>query len=206
MGILSSEPSLWAELWEYFINRYINPPLPYFNNISNRLEAWTVVLGIACVFIGIIAAGVFLVVYKRMLGALPKALFDLGALSEESAVVPREIGLKIPALLRFSLRHTTSPLRRYIRYVGQKDVTFEEQLMIDKAKKGRATPDVDFRSASIYLVNDRKEECLRRFSLSGSDGKSLAILISVFTVLFFVVCRFLPDLMLIFDGILGLYR
>ena len=205
MGFSSTEASLWSELWEYFVRRYINPPLPYFDNISNRLEAWTVVLAIACVFVGIIAAGIFLVIYKRMLGALPKALFDLGALSEESAIVPNEVGLKIPALLRFSLRHSTSPLRRYIRYVGQKDVSFEEQLMIDKAKKRHPTPDVDFRSASIYLVDDRKEECLRRFSLSGSDGKSLAILISVFTVLFFVVCRFLPEILSLFDGLLAFY-
>lgn len=206
MGILSSEQSLWSEIWEYLLYRYFNPRLPYFDNISNRLEAWTVVIVIACVFVGIMAAGVFLVIYKRVLGDLPSTLAELGATSEDTAVIPNEAGIKIPLLLRLSLRRSTSPLRRYIRYVGQKDLTYDEQLAIDKSKSKVKGVAPDFREVPIYLISDRSEECLRRFARNGSDGKSAAILIALSVVLFFVICRFLPDLMALVDTLLGLYK
>ncbi len=205
MWNLLSEPSLWAEIWEYLLFRYFNPPLPYFNNLSNRLEAWTVVLGIACVFLGIMAAGVAFVLYKRILGGLPRELLARGATSEESAVIPSETGLRLPWALRLSLRRSGSVLRRYIRYVGQIDRTYEEQLALEKDKKAAKPIEPDFRLVPIYLVEADSEECLHRFSTEGSDGKAIAALIAVFTVLFFVVCRFLPEIMAFVDGLLGLY-
>ena len=169
------------------------------------MEAWSIVLVLAGVFVGIIAAGVAFVLYKRLLGNLPRVLLERGALDEETAVVPSEVGIRLPLLLRFALRRPTSVLRRYVRYVGQVDRTYEEQLALEKSKKAPKSVEPDFRSVAIYLVEERSEECLHRFSTKGSDGKSIAILISLFTVLFFVVCRFLPEILSLFDSLLSLY-
>ena len=204
MWILSSEQSLWSEIWEYLLYRYFNPPLPYFDNLSNRMESWSVILVIGAVFLGIMVAGIAFVLFQRMLGSLPRSLVELGAVSPETAIVPREKGLRLPRLLTFSLRRPTSALRRYVRYVGQSDPTYEEQLALEKSKSKARVPTVDFSVVPIYLVAERKDECLRRFSKKGNDGKSIAILVSVFTVLFFVVCRFLPEILSVVDGMMGL--
>lgn len=169
------------------------------------MEAWSIVLILAGVFVGIIAAGVAFVLYKRLLGNLPRVLLERGALDEETAVVPCEVGIRLPLLLRFALRRPTSVLRRYVRYVGQVDRTYGEQLELDKSKTRSKTVEPDFSKLPIYLVKEKSEECLRRFSTVGSNGKSIAILVSIFVVLFFVVCRFLPEILSIVDGMMGLY-
>lgn len=205
MWNLSSEPSMWAEIWEYLLFRYFNPPLPYFNNLSNRLEAWSVVIIIAAVFVGILLAGIAFVLCRRLFGALPRELIARGATSEETAIVPNEVGLRIPLLLRLSLRRQSSALRRYIRFVGQIDRTYDEQRALEKRKGAPKDSVPDLRCVPIYLVEQRKDECLRRFSSSGSDGKSIAFLVATFTVLFFVVCRFLPEIMSVIDRLYGFY-
>jgi hypothetical protein len=205
MRLLSSEPSVWAELWEYLLFRYFNPRLPYFNNLSNRLEAWKVVVGIACVFIGIVAAGIAFVIQKRMLSALPRALKERGALSPETALCCSDLGLRMPLFVRMSLRRPTSALRRYVRYVGQQDLSYDDLVAGDRAKVKTKAFEPDFRSVPLYLSAERADECLRRFDTKGNDGKAIAILISVFVVLFFVVCRFLPDIMSLFDAMISVY-
>jgi hypothetical protein len=205
MWNLSSEPSIWIEIWEYLLFTYIDPELPYFNNLSNRMEAWSIVLIIAAVFVGIMASGVAFVLYKSVLGNLPRQLLARGAVSEETAVTPKELGLRMHLLLRLSLRRPTSALRRYVRYVGEPRRTYQEQLAHEKSKSKERSVEPDFRFVPIYLVEEKSEECLHRFSTNGSNGKSIAILISIMTVLFFVVCRFLPEILSLFDSMLGIY-
>lgn len=205
MSNLSFDSSIWAEIWEYLLFRYFNPPLPYFDNLSNRLEAWTVVIGVGAALIGILLAGIAFVVLRRLFGKLPRALIERGATSEETAIPLSELGLGFTFLLRLSLRRPTSSLRRYIRYVGQVDRTYDEVRALEKAKKTVRQPEPDFGCVPIYLVEERREECLKRFSLEGSDGKAIAFLVAVFTVLFFVICRFLPEIMSVIDRLYGFY-
>lgn len=205
MSNLSFDSSIWAEIWEYLLFRYFNPPLPYFDNLSNRLEAWSVVIGIGAAMIGILLAGIALVLLRRLFGKLPRALIERGATSEETAIPLSRLGLGFTFLLRLSLRRPTSSLRRYIRYVGQVDPTYEEARALEKQKKSARQEAPDFRCVPIYLVEERREECLRRFSLEGSDGKAIAFLVAAFTVLFFVICRFLPEIMSVIDRLYGFY-
>ena len=53
------------------------------------MESWSVILVIGGVFLGIMAAGIAFVLFQRMLGALPRSLVELGAISPETAIVPR---------------------------------------------------------------------------------------------------------------------
>ena len=204
MGLLSSEPTLWEEVWAYLLYRYFDPDLPYFYNLSNRLDAKSIVIVIAAVFLGVILSGFFFVIYMKSLGDFPRRLAELGAFDEASAVVPSKSGVKMPLLLRFALRNPSCALRRYIRYVGQVDQTYEEASKKGQ-KKVRAprTPAPDLQNLPIYLVRDRSDECLHRFSKEGNGYKPVFILIGVLIPLFFVVCRFLPDILSLVDSFLG---
>ena len=76
--------TLWEELSEYMVKRYFDPELPYFYNLSNRLDGKSIVWIIAAVILGVLAAGTVYVYQRRVLGAIPRAVVAASATDEAS--------------------------------------------------------------------------------------------------------------------------
>ena len=193
--------SLWSELADYFYRTFIDPAFPYFYHLSNRMEGYTVVLAIAAVFVGVLTAGTVYVYQKRVIGAFPRALIAADALSEENARTAQELGIKLGWAVRLSMRRRTSALRKYVRYVGQVDPTYEDY---QKRRVGGAEQ-IDFESARFYVLPEKRIECSSRFNMekTGTWG-TVAWAWGGGILLFFLVCSFLPRIMSVVDWVAGL--
>lgn len=193
--------SLWSELADYFYRTFVDPSFPYFYHLSNRMEGYTVVLAIAAVFIGVLAAGTVYVYQRRVMGAFPRALIAANALDEESARALPDIGIRVGFAARLSLRGRTSALHRYVRYVGQVDPTYEDYR---EKRVGKSAP-IDYGSARFYVPREKVAECAARFDVekTGTWG-TVAWLWGGGLLLFFLVCNFLPSIMTAVDWIAGL--
>ena len=193
--------SFWSELADYFYRTFVDPTFPYFYNLSNRMEGYTVVLAIAAVFVGVLAAGTVYVYQRRVIGAFPRMLIAADALGEENAKTLRELGGKLGWPARLSMRRRTSALRKYVRYLGQIDPTYEDY----REKRFRGADQIDFDHASFYIRAEQKVECASRFDVekAGTWG-TVAWAWGGGILLFFLVCNFLPPIMSAVDWIAGL--
>ncbi len=193
--------SLWSELADYFYRTFVDPRFPYFYNLSNRMEGYTVVLAIAAVFIGVLAAGTVYVYQKRVIGAFPRALIAAGALDEENAKTLEELGVRLGWAARLSMRGRTSALRKYVRYVGQVDPTYEDY---QNKRVGKPAP-IDYENARFYVHAEQVAECASRFDVekTGTWG-TVAWVWGGGILLFFLMCNFLPSIMSGVDWIAGL--
>ena len=194
--------SLWGELWTYLVKRYFDPDLPYFYHLSNETDAKNVVLILGAVLLGILAAGTAYVYQRRVLGAIPRAVIAGGAADEKTALPLPQLGVKLGWLSRLFLRSRTGAIRKYLRFVGESELTYE-----DLAKKGsRVDAPIDFDSTPCYIPLEKAEECTRRFSLEKSGGWGTVAWFWVGgIVLFFVLCRILPTLLEIADRLAGAF-
>ncbi len=194
--------SLWEELSAYFLKRYFDPDLPYFYHLSNRTDAKNIVLIIAAVIFGILAAGTVYVYQRRVLGAIPRAVTAGGAISEETARTLPELGVKVGGVCKLVLRSRTGALRKYIRFIGEGELTYGD---FAKGAK-RANSAIDLESTPCYIPEDKLEECNRRFAVekSGSWGTVVWFWIGGI-VLFFLLCRFLPAVLGIVDRLAGIF-
>ena len=84
--VLAGKPSLIEELWEYFVDKYFSPELPYMENISfgtgTLLSLRWIIIGIA---IGIIFAAACSFYNKRYIGNFIRKLIKTETLDAERA-------------------------------------------------------------------------------------------------------------------------
>ena len=194
--------SIWVELADYLERTFVHPRFPYFYHLSNRTEGYKIILIIAAVFIGVLAAGTIYVYQKRVIGAFPRALLAGGAVTEERALSVQELGFRPGWLLRLSMRSPSSALRRYVRYVGEQDLSYEDYVARKKPPKPAL---IDYSSARFYIAEQKSGECACRFDIekAGSWG-TVAWFWAGGILLFFIICNFLPSIMSVVDWFAGI--
>ena len=193
--------SIWYELADYFVRTFVDPELPYFYNLSNRMDGYKLVLFIAAVFVGVLCAGTVYVYQKRVIGTFPRGLLAAGAIGEEKALSLQDLGLKAGWILRLSMRNPGSALRRYVRVVGEQAPTYEDY---GAGKMPKAEP-IDYVAAKFYVCQEKASECTSRYDIekTGTWG-TVAWFWAGGALLFFLICNFLPSVMSVVDWFAGI--
>ena len=211
MGLLS--------IGSFFVAEFFDRPLPAFANLSNSFTAWDVNRALGLFLLVLVLATGFLAYRRSGPERLARELFSREVFSPENAVSLSELPIKISLALRFSLHDRWSSLRRCVLIVGEpplesKKPTKEEKKAAKEAAranreknpfvslKKRFCPDLS--DAKFYLAKERREEIERRYMQEkGVTLKTFLWTLGVSVALFFVLCRLMPEILLLIDRILG---
>lgn len=211
MGLLS--------IGSFFVTEFFDRPLPAFANLSNSFTAWDVNRALGLFLLALVLATGFLAYRRSGPERLARELFSREVFSPENAVSLSELPIKVSLALRFSLHDRWSSLRRCVLIVGEpplesKKPTKEEKKAAKEAAranreknpfvslKKRFFPDLS--DAKFYLAKERREEIERRYMQEkGVTLKTFLWTLGVSVALFFVLCRLMPEILLLIDRILG---
>ncbi len=211
MGLLS--------IGSFFVTEFFDRPLPAFANLSNSFTAWDVNRALGLFLLVLVLATGFLAYRRSGPERLARELFSREVFSPENAVSLSELPIKVSLALRFSLHDRWSSLRRCVLIVGEpplesKKPTKEEKKAAKEAAranreknpfvslKKRFFPDLS--DAKFYLAKERREEIERRYMQEkGVTLKTFLWTLGVSVALFFVLCRLMPEILLLIDRLLG---
>lgn len=116
-AVLTDEPSLISELYEYFKEKYFTPEFGDYTHFSigsgSMLSLQTLLFGL---FVGVNLAALLAIFNKRVLGDFVRKLLSEECSSPESAKTLRELGFIKNTAVRGSLRSGVT-LRRIVRCV-----------------------------------------------------------------------------------------
>ena len=214
-GALSkAEPSLWQEIWNYIYNNYFSPDAVVFENLSfgdnTAVTLRNIVLGL---FVGIIAASLFIVIDKRVLGAFVRKLLREDCTSAEKAKRLYDLGFVTKYSIRNGVRRS-SVLRSVVRCreedeyyaaLAEQKQSYEQKRAEDstlppfKEIPYRVDPDTDH----FYIPEEKKYSAEMRFDKRGTTWIGFAMVIVVAIIGFAVLMFALPEILKLIDSFVG---
>lgn len=214
-GILSEEePSLLAELWEYFNNKYFSPEYGNYENISITPSSMTSFRMIVfAFFIGINLAAIYAIFNKRYLGDFARAVISCDALSPETAKTLTELGYLKNTVIRSSLKSGTT-LRRVVKCVEEEEfyAGIEEKRREFEAsghprgeKFREASFKIDFETAHFYIPDELKYTAEIKFEKKGTNWLTFAGVFILSLALMILVFRLMPDMLQMTDNFLSMF-
>lgn len=205
--VFSSNKSLAEELWEYFVNKYFSPDIPYLENFSIKnstlLSVRLIIVGIC---VGIIIAAAVNIYNKRYLGGFVRKMLSEDCLDADRAKTLSELGY----LKKLGVRRvigTNGILARWVRcaeedeyYANAKDLSDNEDC---KRKNTPAEFKRDTKSMHFYIPEEKKYAADVKFDAKGANW-GVFILVTVLTVvLCLVACYLLPDMIKFVDNFIS---
>ena len=210
MGLLS--------IASFFVTGFFDRELPAFAHLPNTLRAWEVNLGVGLFLLALVSA-VGVLAYRRCVPErLARELLARRVFSEENALSCADLSVKLSLALRFSLHDRFSGLRRCLLIAGEAPLDLSKKSRAEKkaakaaarqnrgknpfvALKKRLFPDLS--DARFYLAPEREDEINRRYAQGGVSMKTFCWTAAASLVLFFVLCRLMPSILLLVDLLLG---
>ena len=203
----------------FFVTEFFDRELPAFTTLPNSIRAWEVNLAIGAVLLVLLLASAFLVYRRSVPDRLARELFARKALSPDDALSLSDLSIKHSLPLRFSLHDKTSGLRRCVRIVGEPPLEYRKKTRAERKEARKAAranreknPFVamknyffpDLSEARFYIDAERTDEVDRRYAQAPRvTPKSLAWTAAVAVVVFFVLCRLMPNILLLLDKIIS---
>ena len=203
----------------FFVSEFFDRDLPAFSHLPNSLRAWDVNLAVGASLLLLVLAVGFLAYRRSVPERLARELLSRKAFSPEAARSLSELSITPSLLLRFSLHDRASGLRRCVRVVGEEPIDVKKRSRKEKkaarkadleahsgsrfaALKARLFPNLS--DARFYLDPSRAEEAEKRYA----EGNRVTLrtfgwTAAACTVLFFVLCRLMPSILLLIDTLLG---
>ncbi len=189
--------NFFGNICDYLRENYWEASFGYYRNFEIDLGYITMGQLIFLIMGAFIAAAIVAYVQKNVVGSLVHALIRKEARDESTACTLGELGLARSLPVRLSLRRRDSALRKVVRYVGERCQEADGRLP--------APVDViDYENARFYIPPALTARAEVRFSREGSDGRALALAILFFSVLAFVLIRFLPAVLGWADNLISL--
>ena len=212
----TEEPSLFRELWDYFVDKYFTVRFEEYNyqhlNVSGGglLSVRAVVVAL---FLGIIIASAVSMFQKRTLGDLVRALDREDANTPERAKTLEELGLRRASAIKQDLRRGTA-LRRVVRCVeeenyhasmAEKKAAFEA----DEANQGKKWKDIpykiNFETDHFYVPEEKMFGAVTHFSKKGSNPLVFAFTVVACLIFMAVVCWLVPEMLMMADNFVGVF-
>ena len=211
MGLLS--------IGSFFVSEFFDRELPAFTTLPNSIRAWEVNLAVGAVLLVVLLASAFLVYRRSVPDRLARELFARKITSPDDALSLSDLSIKHSLALRFSLHDWTSGLRRCVRIAGEPALTYEKKTRAEKKAARKAAREnreknpfvalkkyffPDLSEARFYIDAERIDETERRYAQAARvTPKALAWTAAVCVVLFFVLCRLMPNILLLLDKIIS---
>ena len=210
---LSSQPSLFEELWQYFSEKYFTPQFgdyEYINLAESSLVSLPMI-SIAIV-IGMCLAAVAAIFNKRYLGDFARALISVEALSPETAQTLEQLGYLKNTTIRSSLR-SGATLRRVVKCVEEEQYYAEmqkkreefEQTNTDPKAKFKEMPyKIDVSTAHFYIPEELKYTAELKFEKKGTDWLAFLAVLVGSILLGLLLIWVVPELLQMTDNFLGM--
>ena len=212
---------LLKQLFQYLNEYYFSAALGSYDNFEiESVTALVVILGGLC--LGMFLASLSIVVQKKHIGKMARALLAYEAHDKESAKTLEELGLNKSVFIKMSLS-SPSVLRKLVSVVdGDEVFTYLDELAAaypdykekteenggeEKGEKIKAlTPKRRFRlrkldldTARFFIAPEKKENAYFRFKETGNSWWTVLLSFIAFTALFFLSLRLLPVLVQMLD-------
>lgn len=215
--VISSEQSLFEELWEYFVDKYFTIDMPYLENISmdtgSLVTIPSIIIGL---ILGIVIAAGCSIFNKRYIGGFVRHIIYNECFDASSAKTLYDLGyLKSPAIR--SVIKSSGSLSRWVRCVeedhfieeiAKKREEFEELHKNDAKKPKFKEPPFkrDLNTMHFYIPKERKYAAEIKFDDKGAHLGTFIIIV----VLAIILCAFLffimPDILKMIDNFISIMK
>ena len=199
---------------EYFVNTYLNNGIAYNNlDFGGAISPQLLIIGL---FAGLAVAAFASVVNKQINGAFVSKLVECDCLSPENAKTLSELDSAHILSVRMGLVHGVN-LRRVVRcreedehqaLMRQKEEEYAKMREENPKLPKRFAPKpfrVDLENHHFYIPEDMKYVAQVKFERRGNSVKSAIVWGVVILVAFVALVLFLPSLLGLLDGIVGLF-
>ena len=225
---LTKEPTLFEELWEYFVQKYFTMELPYLENFTIKSGGLVSLQGIVVgITFGIIIASIGMIYTKRYIGNFIRRILGCQCFDAASAKTLEELGyLKNPGV-RNAIKSggTLSRLVRCVeedeflaRYNSTEDANDSiedgddihqesKKSSIDK-KNSSIEPEFkrDLNTMRFYIPEEKKYTAETRFDAKGAGIGTFIIVVVAALLTCALICYFLPDLLKMVDNFISITR
>ena len=214
---LSNEKGLLEELWEYFVDTYFSPDVPYLENYSLGTGSLVTLQGIIIgLSVGLALATISTIYNKRHLGDFIRKLIYEECFDTKSAKTLYELGYLKDAGVRGAVK-SGGTLSRWARCVEEdefmsaievKREEFNEAHKNDPKPPKFKEPEFkrDVNNMHFYLPMDKKYAAEIKFDAKGANITT-AIIICILALVFCAfACYIVPDVLKLIDNFIGIMR
>ena len=200
--------NFFGDIFDYLRENYFSVEFGQYRNFNLSLGALTLSQFVFALMLGCMLAAAATLFCKRYLGRVVRALLAGNATDEESARSLSDLGLRATWLLRRTLSHRDSSLRRYIRIVGYADDDTENaeneggRVSRNGKKKVTYTDIIDFESARFYIPPMLAARAEVRFDSRGTSVRSLLLALLLCLLFALVLLPVLPPLLQALDDMM----
>jgi hypothetical protein len=211
------EQGLFAELWEYFVDRYFSFDIPYlenFNLVGSTVNTLTfLIVGLT---IGTIVAAIATIYNKRYIGDFVRKLIYEECFDKNSAKTLYDLGyLKSPGIR--GVIKTGGSLSRWVRCVEEDEFLesvaksreeFEELHKNDAKKPKFKEPEFkrDCNTMHFYLPEEKKYAAEVKFDSTGANFGSMILVIVVAVIMCAFIFYMLPDVIKMVDNFITIIK
>ncbi len=204
---------LIAELWDYFVDKYLNGNVYYEHmniDTSDMHLIFLIVLGL-CVGISIAAfAAAF---NKRVLGGVVRKILAAEATSPESAKTLEELGLENKFIARYAVTKSTS-VRRVVKCCEEQEFVSEQNAARTEYEARRESDrkmpkfveheyEINPYADRFYIPEDIKYMADVKFEKRGTTWVGAIACTFVCIILFFVLVISIPNILHLVDDFVG---
>jgi multisubunit Na+/H+ antiporter MnhB subunit len=209
--VLTSQKGLIEELWEYFVQTYFSPEVPYLENFSfgtgTLLSIRNIVVGLT---IGIVLASAFSIYNKRYMGDFIRKLISEECLDARSAKTLYELGYLKKSGIRSAIK-SGGVMSRWVRCAEEDEYNAkleQERLEFEELHKDEENPPKfeapefirDCKTMHFYIPEEKKYTADVKFDAKGANWRSFFLVVIVSLVLCLFICFILPDAIKLVDN------
>lgn len=218
---------LLKQLFQYLNEYYFSAVLGSYDNFDiESVTAPAAILGGLC--LGMFLSSLLIVIQKKHIGKMARALLSLEAHDEKNAKTLSELGLSKSVFIKMSLS-SPSVLRKLVTVVeGEEVFTYFDELSaaypeykekIEGGKEGNGKKTkapsprrrfrlrkLNFETARFFIAPEAKERAFFHFKEKGNGWRTVLLSFVIFTALFFISLRLLPVLVKMLDSSISNFK
>ena len=214
---VSEEPSLIAELWNYFVDKYFTMEFGYYQNINLSNPLFSATSVIVALFIGIIIASGVAIFNKRVLGDFVRAVVRNDATSPQKAMTLEELGFLKNSAVRSALKRRGA-LRSTVRCVEDDRADLAVGIPI-RARMAELYPDVipvpvkgaksdrtALNTAHFFIPEAEKYTAEIRYEKKGTNWLVFFVVVVVCIFALSAVFFILPEMLQMLDNFISMVK
>ncbi len=208
----TKEPSLFQELWDYFVGKYFSIQNGQYEHInmgsSSIVTLQTIILGLCG---GVIIAAIIACYDKNRLGAFVRTVIKNQCLWKDKAMTLDELGFSRNGSVKASLR-SRNQLGRVVRCVEKEKYETE----VEEARKSYIETNgndkdfympeyrINFDTDHFYIPDEDHYAVDLRYDNKGSGWRALLLVIILSVVGAALLCFLVPDMLQLVDNLIDI--
>ena len=205
LALLASSKSLLEELWDYFVENYLEADTVYYNLGMEGNSMVSIPIIVAGICIGTVIAVIAVMRDNRVIGSYVRKMLDGGHVGRENAVTLEELGSDMRSSFGKALRRSAT-LRRYVRCVEEE--CFYDALQGDDGEepgeKDKKNSEYKYVGEEhFYIVEDKRIGAEFKYDERSVKWWVLPVIFVAVVVVFFALLLVIPYLLSLTDSFVG---